>query len=334
MEYQEVAVSASLQALLSQLIDYAGLFPPAQLPLEQAFRNYARYLNEAEGWMLGRFVCPAASLADLGTACADLFAQAARYSFSVLGRGGKTPQEYFAHARQDVADIRAFAQRFPDHVTVDAYEVRLPVSAFDPAKPHQLSSLIATTAFLLETTAPAEICPFFETPVADRLALLAVIQALYEDHHAAEAAGRQRCGKPGFKLRTGGLDAAAFPSVEQTALVLAACRAAQVPFKATAGLHHPLRRLDPALGVCMHGFINVFAAACLACAHALTETQLQAVLADEAPHSFTWEENGLRWRELFVPNEAIVQARRQFASFGSCSFDEPRADLRSLGWLA
>src|SRR5438067_11130110 len=57
----------SLRALLEGVIDYAGLFPPAKLPLEQAVRNYARYHSEPESWMLARFVCPEKQLADLNT---------------------------------------------------------------------------------------------------------------------------------------------------------------------------------------------------------------------------------------------------------------------------
>ena len=58
-------MSPSLRALLHGIIDYAGLFPPANLPLDQAVRNYARYCTEPDSWMLGRFVCPVTELAEL-----------------------------------------------------------------------------------------------------------------------------------------------------------------------------------------------------------------------------------------------------------------------------
>ena len=59
-------MNASLRALLSGVVDYAGLFPPAGLPLDQAIRNYARYRQGSDAWMLGRFVIPAARLAEFG----------------------------------------------------------------------------------------------------------------------------------------------------------------------------------------------------------------------------------------------------------------------------
>src|SRR5437870_206137 len=58
-------MSASLRALLDQSIDYAGLFPPAKLPLDEALRNYARYRKETESWMLSHFVSPVERLAEL-----------------------------------------------------------------------------------------------------------------------------------------------------------------------------------------------------------------------------------------------------------------------------
>jgi hypothetical protein len=65
-------MSPSLRELLNGIIDYAGLFPPANLPLDEAVRNYARYRTEPESWMLARFVCPARRLAELNTHRSEL----------------------------------------------------------------------------------------------------------------------------------------------------------------------------------------------------------------------------------------------------------------------
>src|SRR5712692_7899442 len=58
-------VPAALRALLSGLIDYAGLFPPAQLSLQDAVSNFVRYARGPHAWMLGKFVVPAAQLGEL-----------------------------------------------------------------------------------------------------------------------------------------------------------------------------------------------------------------------------------------------------------------------------
>jgi hypothetical protein len=135
-------------------------------------------------------------------------------------------------------------------------------------------------------------------------------------------------------LRTGGLEPAAFPSSEQIASALVCCVAEGVPFKATAGLHHPFPRFDQTVRSRMHGFINVFTAGVLAHAHRLGPDLLRPILEDNAPSHFRTDEHGLHWLDWSASVEAIVQARRQAVmSFGSCSFDEPRDDLRALGWM-
>src|SRR5205809_4623216 len=78
-------MNASLRALLSGLIDYAGLFPPAGLPLDQAIRNYARYRHESDAWMLGRFVIPANRLAEVQPYQDELFGDGPSFRFTVLG---------------------------------------------------------------------------------------------------------------------------------------------------------------------------------------------------------------------------------------------------------
>src|SRR6266851_4124196 len=58
------SIPAALRALLSGLIDYAGMFPPAKLSLEEAARNFIRYMSGRHVWMLGKFVLPAAQLTE------------------------------------------------------------------------------------------------------------------------------------------------------------------------------------------------------------------------------------------------------------------------------
>ena len=55
----------SLKVFLSQIVDYAGLYPPASLPLEEAFANFVLYQQAEEAWMLSRFIIPAKRLEEL-----------------------------------------------------------------------------------------------------------------------------------------------------------------------------------------------------------------------------------------------------------------------------
>src|SRR5262249_48559888 len=104
---QECGMSASLRALLTGVIDYAGMFPPAKLPLEEAIRNYARYRKEPEGWMLGRFVCPTTRLADLLHYCLELFSDKPCLVSAVL-RGGSTANEFQSGRDQDIRALIEF----------------------------------------------------------------------------------------------------------------------------------------------------------------------------------------------------------------------------------
>lgn len=324
---------ASIRTLLTGIVDYAGTFPPASLPLDQSLRNYAQYRQEPEAWMLGRFICPASSLQELAPLVQEVTLPDRTISFSVLGRGGKDAQEFFKNIELDLEELKAFAGACPGLVITDAYEVKLPPAIFDPIKPHQIGASIATMAFLLEKSGIA-LTPFVEIPVPTRENLQAALMALAEDQRSSEASQRQITGPCGLKLRTGGLEPAAFPSTEIIAAVLVGCRKAQIPFKATAGLHRPFRHQDAAVGAKMHGFINVFFAGCLSHALDVPVGDIQAVLEEQEGRQFLPDAIGITWRQHRVSNEQIAAARKEFTSFGSCSFDEPREDLRRIGWLA
>ncbi len=310
-------MSPSLRALLSGIIDYAGLFPPAKLPLAEALRNYAGYRTEPDSWMLGRFICPAARLVELDPFLKELFPSDPPLAVSALGRGGNTGIEALQGLQADLDAINACRQRHGGRVVIDVLETRLPVDLVaNPA----LAKVFFASAKVPIQQGGLPLAVYYEAAFGPswREALGAFIPAL----------------DGGFKLRCGGLEASAFPTTEQVAFALTTCLHAGRPFKATAGLHHPLRHFDRQLGTTMHGFLNVFGAGVLASALNLTEEQLRPILADEDPSHFRFTDTAFQWQELSAPLGAITAARRErFISFGSCSFDEPRADLRSLGLL-
>ena len=128
-----------------------------------------------------------------------------------------------------------------------------------------------------------------------------------------------REARAGAKIRCGGTT---LPSVEEVAAFVAACRDAGVPFKATAGLHHPIRSGD------RHGFLNLLAAAVFA------DGDLEAIVGEEDPSAFTLDERGFGVHDHRADAETIAAARAElFIAYGSCSFDEPTGDLVALGLL-
>src|SRR5580700_545726 len=99
---------ATAQAFFEHLIDYAGMFPPARLPMREALRNYALLSSSPEAWMLGRFVCPAAQLGDLLALIRAENDVPALLAVAALGRGGGDVDEFTTHLDADLRDIVTF----------------------------------------------------------------------------------------------------------------------------------------------------------------------------------------------------------------------------------
>jgi len=234
-------LARSAKALFTGLIDYAGLFPPAALPMADAVRNYDAYRRGEHAWMLGRFVVPAAKI-------------------------GEVPVDF-------------------------------PLTFVAP-----LVEVSDNDVVYVETTD------------------LELIDALAERGLRA-------------KIRTGGVTNDAFPAAAHIAQFIQRCAERGVSFKATAGLHHPIRCVKPltyepdAPTGTMHGFVNVFLAAAL-------PHHAETILLETDARAFEFGDDAASWRGHAVRTEELARVRSEFAiSFGSCSFEEPVADLKELGWL-
>jgi hypothetical protein len=301
----------SLRALLANVLDYAGLFPPARLPPDEAIRNYARYRQQADAWMLGEFVMPAGRLEELEPYVRELFAAGPPLSVTALGRGGDTAEAWVQGVRADAEAIAHFLARHGGPVLIEVFETRLPESVWGGGDGLPFPDCVTTAATALDPG----VALFFETPL-----------------HPANLATLRRWA--GFKFRCGGLSAAAFPTAAQVVHTILACAAAGVTLKLTAGLHHPLPRFDPGIGATMHGFVNVLLAGALVWAGRAAERELVELLQDADPTHFTMDDSSMGWKDRRVSTAEITQARGiRVLSFGSCSFDEPREDLRALGWM-
>lgn len=138
------------------------------------------------------------------------------------------------------------------------------------------------------------------------------------------------------KIRTGGVTADAFPAAGEVAQFLAECARQAVMFKATAGLHHPLRGDYPltyAPGAprgAMFGFLNVFLAAAFV-RHGLPAADIALLLDERDTGALRIMAEGVEWRGRLLTTAALAETRAHFAvSFGSCSFREPIDDLFAL----
>jgi len=298
---------SAVHILLRQSIDYAGLFPPAGLDMGTAAGNYAQYLGGESAWALGRFILPSSRLGEFESAAGDL----------LLRTGGARPWRLAALAGPDLA---------ADLQQIDEFNQRHGAAAAGAAIVDTLEAKAGSVGAVEDTIrrTPRQLQTYLEIPVErDPGELVAAI---------ARLGGRA-------KVRTGGVTRDAFPSPGDLVRFIAASVQARVPFKATAGLHHPLRaeyRLtyagDSPRGA-MFGFLNLFLAAGFI-REGMPDAEALELLQEPAAGALQANEQGISWRGHRLDAEALRRAREDtIVSFGSCSFTEPIEELQALHLL-
>jgi hypothetical protein len=313
---------ASVEAFLSGIVDYAGLFPPAQLTMPEAHERFRHHRLGPHGFMLARFVCPAQRLGELQALLDRSGPEGQTFALSVLGRGGDTSEAFLAGLDDDLGRIQRFLAASSGRTAVHQIEVRL------PDQPGELAAVVSEAVERLESTPSDRPTPFFEWSLLEGR-----LEGLPDAVRAI--AGTHRTDRPvGLKIRCGGADAAAVPTAQAVAAAIVACTRAGVPIKATQGLHHPVRHLDRRLGTQAHGFLNLFSAGLLAHVRGVREPQVLAIIDEQDPSAFQFTEFGLCWRDQQLTVDELVEGRRTaVTSFGSCSFSEPVEDLLQMGVL-
>lgn len=292
---------ASARALLTGLVDYAGLFPPAHESMAEAVRAYAAHRSGRMAWMLGRFVCPSARLDEFAQ-CVDAHLPSPEGAWTVSALVGP-------EAERELSTIAALNAAHRG-VVIDAIETRA-TSTDDVVRLGRLLRAYPIVAYV-------------EIPVTEDPAPLL---------DAIAAAGLRA------KIRTGGITADAFPTAAQVARFLGGCVRRDLPFKATAGLHHPLRgeyRLtyEPASAAgTMFGFLNVLLAAAWL-RDGATDADAIALLETRDHQALTFTDAGVRWRDVLLLSARLDRARdRAVVAVGSCSFTEPVRELSFVpGW--
>lgn len=306
-----VSTDSAKRALLDRLIDDAALFPPASLAMLPALRAHARHKESAYWWIGGRFVVPASRLDEFAAARTgrDPIELSVNLDAGALGARGDT-------VRADLERVELIREL--DGVTVTSFEARLPRLALDDA------ALARIVADIVERYSAGEIAFWYEssydggwaTQPETWLATLA----------AARAAAPANL-TIGAKVRCGGAPGAT-PSIDDLAAFITAAHAHDVPWKATAGLHHPVRTPQA------HGFLNVFVAGAALHAGAIAADCVGEVLGETDTLAFVLDPAHVAWRDVRLETEQVAAARERCVSLGSCSFDEPVNDLRELGMLS
>ena len=303
-------VPGSLRELLARTVDYAGLFPPCSLDLGPALANQAEYVRSPDEWLLSTFVLPVARFDEAEAELAQ-FDRGHPLRISALGPRSDGPAQFISELKGAADAIRSFCGRHVGVAKVVQLEMPLP--------PQTDAAVLAEAGGIL---AGSEVQSFWEAPA----------NAAEETIDRLAEYNLKDSERPfGFKLRTGGVTADAFPASAQIARALVAAVYSRVPIKFTAGLHHPVRQHREEVQTKMHGFLNVLGAGVMAAQHRWDESQTTQMLESESASEFSFDEECFHWREWKVERGQIALHRKLITSFGSCSFNEPREDLQSLG---
>lgn len=287
-----------MRGLLEGVFDYAGLFPSTELSMHGAVSAYLRHQKGPESEVLNRFVCPSSRLEELRIEL-DRHGPTEPVALTVVGSKGGNWGDGLVHDAEsmtrfieyagDLADIEAFEIRAPDHENLSEY----------------LGDLRAFNQVDVFCELP------WGTQMSDSLGLIAEQDWL------------------GVKARVGGLMPDSFPTSPELAGFLQQCIQLELPYKLTAGLHHPFRSYRDEVQTKMHGFLNVMVAAVMLHAHDLSAKEAADILESESPSDFKFNDQFLQFRDWTADLEDIEDMRELFVGIGSCSVEEPVQDLKS-----
>ena len=293
-------------ASFAALIDYAGLFPPASHDMAGAVEGYRAARSSEASWVAGRFLCPASRLIEL----------AGELTRSILP--GEDPWEIAVILDEELGASASVAQSFHTEMQPAAVIASAETKIAIPTR----DGVDATIDAVLSIQ--PEVVPFLE--VARSASIQGQVSSI-----ASALAERTRVG--GAKLRCGGLTADMFPTSEEVTEFITSATDVRMPFKATAGLHRPLRHFDHDLDVWLHGFVNLLFASAAAAAGEDRAT-VQAIVAETTPGAFAIGPAFATWREITITGSAIRRVRTSgFVAYGSCDFDEPIEALTELTFL-
>ncbi len=288
-------------------MDYAGLFPPAQLEMAAAMRNYAGYLSGPHAWMLGRFVVPVARLAEFDAVSGGLLPS---------GEGSRAWRVAALAGNDLAADVqealkfncRHWEASAIGHAVIDTVELR--------------------TSAPLDPDAVRSAVPDFFTLYVE----------VGVDIHPGEILDSVRVAGARAKIRLGGVRPEAFPGPDDVVAFIISCRERAIAFKATAGLHHLIRSDYPltyergSRRSTMYGFLNVFLAAAALFSGAGRHEGL-GILLEKDLSAFRFDDTGVSWGGQRLATADIAHAREFATSFGSCSFREPVDELLAAGLI-
>lgn len=318
----------SVKAFTEKMIDYAGLFPPAKLKLEDALDKYFKYSDSEYNWILSRFICPAKLLEPLKVIVNQHSESKKKITLSLLVGNGNSIVDFKINLQNDLNNWSSFMSD-SENITAHIVEMKLPDELILSNDQNRILSEINFILESLQDKLSYQVFSFLEGTMGEKWEknIANLIQAIKMNNE-------QNDNNTGFKLRTGGIEPGLFPRSEQIAFCIRECLDRAIPMKCTAGLHRALTHHDNNMNTNVYGFLNVFAAGIIAMRHNITNKDLTELLEDEDINNFVFTEDYFSWKGWETGIEDIISARKNLIlSYGSCNFEEPVEELKLLNLL-
>lgn len=326
----------SIFPLLSEILDYAGLYPPAALRLDDAFAKYIQHSHSKESWMLSKFVVSTHFLDELKELINNNAQSPVPFPLTVVAAPSNSLEDFKKITQDTKISILDIIDKSEKQISVPSLEIKLPSVFFDKKTNFDIVEAIEFVTDLMSSSEALPHQVFFEIPGFgfQKQSADALIGALSVHNKKLLDNTRTHYSFSGFKVRCGGVEAFQFPPSEYLAYTIHTAAQHKTPLKFTAGLHHPIRHYNKSVSTKMHGFLNVFGASMLCYTNRLSEAEILTMLNDEDPSHFSISDSQFTWKDNAVSIEEINMLRALYVtSFGSCSFDEPIEDLTELKLL-
>ncbi len=309
----------SLKVFMNELLDYAGMFPPAQLSLEESLKNYAEYLSHEYEDMLGKFVLPANKIDEtisfLNTHNSFLKVGKRKANFSIILSTCKNFSDFPSILHKDFQNIKLLSKNFETSLDILSIEF-LPAEDILIANSNKRIEEYLSILFQQFSALNKKIEYFCEIPLNDNF-----------NKKINEIFDYNRCNSDNqvqIKIRTGGVKKDQIPPTKKIAQFISLCAQKKLGIKATAGLHVPIPNFNQEVGTVLHGFLNVFSSMMLLYKGDISEEEIEEIISNYTYEDFKFSQDGLKIRNFLLTNKEIENLRKKYIkSFGTCSFLEP-----------
>lgn len=322
-----------LQELFGHSIDYAGLFPPASLTLEEAIKNYLEYAQSPLSIYLGNFVTVYRYIESLNEILENISDRMGNSDSENSISTDSIPLTVILSEDDAVSTIKDLlcTEVIHDSIKLCSFELKLSETLCNDS---DLEDLLKQIVEVMQAAGLPDIRIYFEvlqTGDAGKDDLAFSILASNVARFKSKVTSTDGDHLMGLKCRFANAEAKKVPGIDLVCAMLITAMQAGLPLKATQGLHHLLSNKKGDPRHCRFGYLSLFVACGLLCGSDITKDDLETLLAEENVENFKIRGSSISWRNYRLTIQEIREARRRFLSaFGSCSFTEPLNELKRI----